>query len=142
MEKNLAMYGLTNTGQINWNLPTPALYEEIVRNREGFVGHLGPIVVRTGHHTGRSPKDKFIVDENDILEVVSTMTKIPLSRMAESESKKLLKMEEELTRNVIGQEEAIKAILELDEQRLLEKIERLGITMSFEYLKTGLLHFV
>ncbi len=63
MEKNLAMYGLTNTGQVSWNLPTPALYEEIIRNREGFVGHLGPIVVRTGHHTGRSPKDKFIVDE-------------------------------------------------------------------------------
>jgi ATP-dependent Clp protease ATP-binding subunit ClpC len=55
-------------------------------------------------------KDKFIVDDNDILEVVSAMTKIPLSRMAESESKKLLKMEEELTKNVIGQEEAIKAI--------------------------------
>jgi ATP-dependent Clp protease ATP-binding subunit ClpC len=55
-------------------------------------------------------KDKFIVDENDILEIVSSMTKIPLSRMAESESRKLLKMEEELTHKVIGQEEAIKAI--------------------------------
>ena len=62
-EKNLSMYGLTNTGPVYWNLSTPALYEEAVRNREGFVGHLGPLVVRTGHHTGRSPKDKFIVRE-------------------------------------------------------------------------------
>lgn len=63
MQKTLSIYGMTNTGQVNWNLPTPALYEEVIRNREGFVGHMGPLVVRTGHHTGRSPKDKFIVKE-------------------------------------------------------------------------------
>ena len=57
------MYGLVNTGVVYWNLPTPALYAESVRNREGFIAHLGPYVVRTGHHTGRSPKDKFIVKE-------------------------------------------------------------------------------
>jgi ATP-dependent Clp protease ATP-binding subunit ClpC len=55
-------------------------------------------------------KDKFNVDENDILEIVSTITKIPLSKIAESESQKLLKMEEELTKQVIGQEEAIKTV--------------------------------
>jgi len=63
-EKSLSMYGLVNTGVIYWNLPTPALYAESVRNREGFIAHLGPYVVRTGHHTGRSPKDKFIVKES------------------------------------------------------------------------------
>lgn len=62
-DKNLRMYGLTNTGVIYWNLPTPALYAESVRNREGLIAHLGPYVVRTGHHTGRSPKDRFIVRE-------------------------------------------------------------------------------
>lgn len=61
-------YGLDNHGIINvndvyWNLPTSALYEEAVRRREGLIGHLGPLVVRTGHHTGRSPNDKFIVRE-------------------------------------------------------------------------------
>jgi phosphoenolpyruvate carboxykinase (ATP) len=57
------MYGLTNIGAVHWNLPTPALYAESVRNREGLIAHLGPYVVRTGQHTGRSPKDRFIVKE-------------------------------------------------------------------------------
>jgi phosphoenolpyruvate carboxykinase (ATP) len=57
----LEEYGIKNVGNIYRNLPTPALYEQIVRSREGLITHLGPIVVRTGHHTGRSPQDKFIV---------------------------------------------------------------------------------
>ena len=60
---DLAGYGIKNLGDVYHNLPTPALYEQIVRRREGLIAHLGPIVVRTGHHTGRSPDDKFIVSE-------------------------------------------------------------------------------
>ncbi len=56
-------HGLTNLGQIYWNLSTPHLYEEIVKRREGCIAHLGPIVVRTGSYTGRSPNDKFLVEE-------------------------------------------------------------------------------
>ena len=59
----LEQIGLRNIGNVYWNLTTPALYEEIVRRREGLISHLGPLVVRTGHHTGRSPNDKFIVRE-------------------------------------------------------------------------------
>jgi len=59
----LENHGLTNLGQIYWNPCTPALYEEVVRRREGYISHLGPLVVRTGHHTGRSANDKFIVRE-------------------------------------------------------------------------------
>lgn len=55
--------GLKNLGSVYWNLSTPSLYEEIVRRREGVISHLGPIVVRTGQRTGRSPNDKFMVDE-------------------------------------------------------------------------------
>lgn len=56
-------HGITNPGNVYRNLSTPALYEEVVRRREGFISHLGPIVVRTGQHTGRAAKDKFIVRE-------------------------------------------------------------------------------
>lgn len=55
--------GLRNLGNVYWNLASPALYEEAVRRREGWISHLGPLIVRTGHHTGRSPNDKFIVRE-------------------------------------------------------------------------------
>jgi phosphoenolpyruvate carboxykinase (ATP) len=44
-----------------WNLSTGALIERIVARREGTLAHEGAVVVRTGHHTGRSPNDKFIV---------------------------------------------------------------------------------
>jgi phosphoenolpyruvate carboxykinase (ATP) len=44
-----------------WNLSSPALYEEAVRRGEGQIAAHGPLVCRTGQHTGRSPNDKFIV---------------------------------------------------------------------------------
>jgi phosphoenolpyruvate carboxykinase (ATP) len=62
--KDLDNYGIKNIGNVYWNLSTPALYEESIRRREGTIAHLGPLVVRTGHHTGRSPNDKFIVKES------------------------------------------------------------------------------
>ncbi|MFQ5519449.1 MAG: phosphoenolpyruvate carboxykinase (ATP) [Mariprofundus sp.] len=55
--------GLKNLEQVHWNLPTPSLYEHVIRNREGHLAHLGALVVRTGHFTGRAVKDKFIVDD-------------------------------------------------------------------------------
>jgi phosphoenolpyruvate carboxykinase (ATP) len=48
---------------IRANLSTAALYEDAVRAGEGMIAAEGPLVVRTGRHTGRSPKDKFIVRE-------------------------------------------------------------------------------
>ncbi len=55
--------GLTNVGAVMWN-PTPAeLYEEFVINDEGLIAANGPLVVETGRYTGRSPNDKFTVDE-------------------------------------------------------------------------------
>jgi len=45
------------------NLSPAALYEFALRRDEGILAANGPLVVRTGKHTGRSPKDKYIVDE-------------------------------------------------------------------------------
>ena len=59
----LEKHGIKNTGFVYWNLSTPVLYEEAIRRREGQMAHLGPLVVRTGEHTGRSPNDKFVVRE-------------------------------------------------------------------------------
>ena len=63
MERKIIVPDIKNPGNMYRNLPTPALYEEIVRRREGLLSHLGPVVVRTGQHTGRSPNDKFIVND-------------------------------------------------------------------------------
>src|SRR3954447_18839278 len=52
------------------NLPPAALYEHAIAKDEGVLAANGPLVVRTGKHTGRSPKDKFIVDEPDAHEGV------------------------------------------------------------------------
>ncbi len=57
----LEHHGFENLEREYWNLTTPALYEQAIRHREGVLAHLGPLVVRTGDHTGRSPNDKFIV---------------------------------------------------------------------------------
>jgi ATP-dependent Clp protease ATP-binding subunit ClpC len=51
-----------------------------------------------------------IVDEEVIAEVVSKMTGVPLKKVGEDETKRLLKMEDELHKSVISQNEAIKAI--------------------------------
>jgi len=45
------------------NLSSAELYEDAIRHGEGLVAAEGPLVVRTGKHTGRSPEDKFIVRE-------------------------------------------------------------------------------
>ena len=45
------------------NLSPSELYEDALRAGEGLIAAGGPLVVRTGRHTGRSPEDKFIVRE-------------------------------------------------------------------------------
>jgi phosphoenolpyruvate carboxykinase (ATP) len=47
------------------NLSVPELYEHATRASEGLIAHGGPLLVRTGRHTGRSPEDKYIVDVAD-----------------------------------------------------------------------------
>ncbi len=55
-------------------------------------------------------ENKVLLTAADIAEVISKMTDIPVQRLEESESQKLLRMEEELHRRIVGQDEAIRAI--------------------------------
>jgi len=57
-------------------------------------------------------EEKPVVTAEDVAEVISEMTGIPASKLQEEEIQKLLRMEEELHKRVIGQERAIKAISE------------------------------
>jgi phosphoenolpyruvate carboxykinase (ATP) len=56
------MHGL-EAKNVYWNLPPAQLYEQAVRRGEAMIAAEGPLVARTGDHTGRSPKDKFTVEE-------------------------------------------------------------------------------
>src|SRR3954471_16237535 len=49
--------------QVLWNLSQAVLCEEAIRRQEGVLASDGPLVCRTGQHTGRSPNDKFLVRE-------------------------------------------------------------------------------
>ena len=55
-------------------------------------------------------RKQLSVTENDIASVVSAWTKIPLSKLKESESTKLRKLEQTLHKRVVGQEEAVMAV--------------------------------
>lgn len=60
----LENHGLSNLNLVYWNLPSEALYEEVVFRNEGKITHLGPIVVETGKHTARAAQDKVVVRES------------------------------------------------------------------------------
>ena len=59
----LDQLGLTNLTNVHRNLPVKELVDDIVKNGEGVIGLRGAAMVDTGIYTGRSPKDKYIVDE-------------------------------------------------------------------------------
>ena len=53
-------------GKIHKNLSVDELYSYALSKKEGVLSHNGTLVVTTGKYTGRSPKDRFIVDTPDI----------------------------------------------------------------------------
>jgi len=79
--------------------------EKQMREQEGKLAELA-----LRHGGVRLLKEE--VDEEDIAEVVSRWTGIPVSRLLEGEIQKLLRLEEELHRRVVGQEEAVRAVAE------------------------------
>ena len=59
----LEAHGLEPSGEIHWNPTTSLLYTHALERGEGRLVEGGPLAVDTGKHTGRSPKDKFVVRE-------------------------------------------------------------------------------
>jgi phosphoenolpyruvate carboxykinase (ATP) len=57
----LAKFGLRWVNCVSWNAPDAALFQQAVERAEGIVTATRALAVSTGTHTGRSPKDKFIV---------------------------------------------------------------------------------
>jgi phosphoenolpyruvate carboxykinase (ATP) len=59
----LTAVGLSNLGIVHWNLDVPELYEWVIDRGEARLSRDGVIVTATGPRTGRSPQDRFIVEE-------------------------------------------------------------------------------
>ena len=54
-------FGFKDLAAVHWNLPDTALVEQAIANGEGSLVDGGAFCAETGTHTGRSPKDKFVV---------------------------------------------------------------------------------
>src|SRR3984893_18675787 len=54
-------FGFDGLAAVHWNLPEPPLYEFAIAAREAELAYGGALCADTGVHTGRSPKDKFVV---------------------------------------------------------------------------------
>ncbi|MDH5559490.1 MAG: phosphoenolpyruvate carboxykinase (ATP) [Deltaproteobacteria bacterium] len=61
----LEKLGFKKFGKLYRNLPVEKLVEHQIFNKEGVIGPNGSVIVSTGKFTGRSPKDKFFVDEKE-----------------------------------------------------------------------------
>jgi ATP-dependent Clp protease ATP-binding subunit ClpB len=89
-------------------------YGKVAEIRYGLVKQaeddLRQLQVQLAEAQSDKPMVKQEVDSEDIAEVVSRWTGIPVQRMLQSERDKLLRLEDELHRRVVGQEEAIAAI--------------------------------
>ncbi|MBF2049644.1 MAG: phosphoenolpyruvate carboxykinase (ATP) [Elainella sp. C42_A2020_010] len=77
---SLLALGMKNLGQVYRNLAVPALVEHALRRGEGQLSNSGALCVETGKYTGRSPKDRFIVNEPTVsAEVDWNQHNVPIS---------------------------------------------------------------
>ena len=78
--QHLTDLGLERTDTLYYNLSPARLYEIALRRGEGRLAAGGPLVVRTDPHTGRSPKDRFVVREPNTEDAVGWgKTNVPVS---------------------------------------------------------------
>jgi ATP-dependent Clp protease ATP-binding subunit ClpB len=102
IEKAERAYDLNKAAELKYGK-----LQELEKKLKSLEAHGGPSV---GLETQRLIKEE--VDEEDIAEVVSRWTHIPVSKLLEGEVEKLLHLSEELHQRVIGQDEAVDAVAE------------------------------
>ena len=69
-KRRLEDQGITGVARVHYNLLEPALVEAAIQRSEGRLGQGGAFLVSTGAHTGRSPKDKFVVRTPEVEETI------------------------------------------------------------------------
>ena len=98
MERAERAYDLNRVAELRYG-ELPRLERELALEQE-----------QLGKKQGESRLLKEEVDEDDIAAIVSRWTGIPVSRLAEGETEKLLKLDELLHQRVVGQDEAVQAV--------------------------------
>lgn len=71
MPNKLRNHNISPKGQVHRNLTPDALVKKALARKEAFIAKNGALVVYTGKYTGRSPKDKFIVDTDSVREKIN-----------------------------------------------------------------------
>ena len=67
-------------------------------------------IEKTKHNMREKEQEQILVTEDDVADVVSVWTKIPVSKITQTESQRLLKLEEILHKRVVGQNEAVETV--------------------------------
>ncbi len=89
-------------------------YEKVARIRYGALKEKGAMLKAAEEKLSQLPEENRFTNEevtaNDIAEVVAKWTGIPVSKMMQSDKDKLITLEDEIGKRVIGQKEAVKAV--------------------------------
>lgn len=62
--------GISGLKAVHYNLGNAGLVQAAIERGEGELGQGGAFLTTTGKHTGRSPKDKFVVDEPSVKDTI------------------------------------------------------------------------
>src|SRR5271165_1657449 len=76
-------FGFRDVAGVHWSLGAPQLYEHALQRHEARIAVHGPLVADTGVHTGRSPKDKFVVRDPNTDPIVWWDGNTPMSVFAQ-----------------------------------------------------------
>lgn len=85
-------------------------FEKAARLRDQEIEARNNLVIEQEQWRNNNIKEKVKLTIDDVREVISNLTQIPLTKITQSENEKLINLESELRKKIVGQEEAIKSI--------------------------------